>query len=197
MLEHAAGRGAGIVDHDVDAAERPVGLRHEILGIGVFAEIGGDRQDPAVGLPRDLGRRLLERLLAPRADGNVDAFLRQRAGDAFADARAAARDQRSLAVKLKVHVGLLVRSAPEGSAQADLCASQRPGSAAENSSANAAQFRKGSDERLVKPYRARKPRKSLLASQPFMIAFAALPTASTRSPASRKATMRQGQPSRP
>src|SRR5262249_14698533 len=62
---------------------------------------------------------------------------------------------------------------------------------------SAMQLRLRGDERLVKPYRARKPRESLLESQPFMIAFAALPTASTRSPASRKATMRQGQPSRP
>src|SRR5262249_51491149 len=153
MLEHAAGRGAGIVDHDVDAAERLVGLGDEILGIGVFAEIGGDRHDPAVGFPRDLGRCLLERLLAPRADGNIDAFLRQRAGDAFADTGAAARDQRGLAVKLEVHVGLLVRSAPEGSAQADLCASQRPASAAEKSSASAAFTTAGSSLLMVWPAR--------------------------------------------
>src|SRR5262249_44817804 len=70
----------------------------------------------------DFGRRLLERLLAPRANGDVDAFLRQRAGDAFADACAAARDQRGLALELKVHVGLLVRFVLVGSAQADLCA---------------------------------------------------------------------------
>src|SRR5499426_1516977 len=153
MLEHAAGRGAGIVDHDIDAAERLVGLRDEILGVGVFAEIGRDRHDPAVGFPRDLGRRLFERLLAPRADGDIDAFSRQGAGDAFADARAAAGDQRRLALEFKVHVDLLVRSAPQGSAQADLCASQRPASAAANSSASAAFTVAGSSLWMVWPAR--------------------------------------------
>src|SRR6476661_8035305 len=46
-------------------------------------------------------------LAAPRADHHVDALLRQRAGNAFADPFAATRDQRGLAVELEVHVGLL------------------------------------------------------------------------------------------
>ena len=37
MLDHAAGRRAGIVDHNVDAAERAVGLFDEGLGVGVLA----------------------------------------------------------------------------------------------------------------------------------------------------------------
>src|SRR5262249_60027568 len=73
------------------------------------AEIGRDGHQAAVSFARDLGRRLLERLFAPRADRDVDAFPRKRAGNAFADADAAAGHQCGLAVELKVHVGLLVR----------------------------------------------------------------------------------------
>src|SRR5215475_13506144 len=89
----------------------------------------------------------------PGANGDIDSFFRQRAGDAFADARAAARDQRGLALELKVHVGLLVRFALVGSAQADLCASQRPASAAEKSSASAAFTVAGSSLLMVWPAR--------------------------------------------
>src|SRR5262249_32166518 len=99
-----------------------------LASASLLRSAGVGTSPPAVGPPRELGGRLPERLLAPRADGDIAAFPRQRAGDAFADARAAARDQRGLAVKLEVHVALLVRSAPEGSAQAGLCASQRPAS---------------------------------------------------------------------
>ena len=107
MLDHAAGRGARIVDHDVDAAERLVALLDEALGVGVLGEIGDDRDDLAVGRLGDLGRRLLERLLAARADRDIDAFLRQHERDALADALAAAGHQRGLALKLKVHRTLL------------------------------------------------------------------------------------------
>ena len=103
MLDHAAGRGAGIVDHDVDAAERLVGLLDEVLGVVVLAQIGGDRHDLAAGRLGDLLRGGFERLLAPRADRDVDAFLGERERDALADAFAAAGDQRGLALELEVH----------------------------------------------------------------------------------------------
>ena len=99
MLDHAAGGRAGVVDHDVDAAERLVALLDEVLGIGVLAQIGGDGDDLAAGRLRDLLGGGFERLLAARADGDVDALLRQRQGDAFADAFAAAGHQRRLAVE--------------------------------------------------------------------------------------------------
>ena len=51
----------------------------------------------------DFLRGGLERLLAARADGDVDAFLGQRQRDALADAFAAAGDQRGLAFELEVH----------------------------------------------------------------------------------------------
>src|SRR5712691_1581228 len=105
-FKHAAGRGACVVDHDVDAAERLVALRDEILGVGVLGEVGGDRDDLAPGLLGDLGCSCLEWLLAARADRDIDAFARERARDALADAFAAAGHQRGLALELKVHLGL-------------------------------------------------------------------------------------------
>src|SRR5262249_18546380 len=101
VLDYAARRRAGIVDHDVDAAERLVALLDEVLGLGVVAQVGRDRYDLAVGFLGDLGRRLLQHILAPGADRDVDAFLGERAGNAFADALAAAGHQRGLAVKLQ------------------------------------------------------------------------------------------------
>ena len=46
-------------------------------------------------------------VLAARADRDVDAFFRQQPRDAFADALAAAGDERGLALELKIHVGSL------------------------------------------------------------------------------------------
>src|SRR5476649_2518637 len=99
----AAGGGTGIVDHDVDAAERLVGGVDEGFGVGVLAQVGRDGDDLA---PRRLGDFLgssLERLFAARADGDIDAFLGQQKRDALADAFAAAGDQRGLAFELEVH----------------------------------------------------------------------------------------------
>src|SRR5260221_242038 len=90
-------------------------------------------------------------LAAPGAICDVDAFARKRAGNAFADAGAATGHQRGLAVELKVHVGLLVRSYLGSAAHADLCASQRPASAAEKSSASAAFTAAGSSLLMVWP----------------------------------------------
>ena len=39
MLDHAAGRRAGIVDHDIDAVERLVGLLDEVPGVGILPQI--------------------------------------------------------------------------------------------------------------------------------------------------------------
>ena len=78
-------------------------LLDEVLGVGVLAQIGGDGDDLAVGRPRDLGGGGFQHVLAPRADRDIDALLRQSERDALADALAAAGDERGLALKLKVH----------------------------------------------------------------------------------------------
>src|SRR5215208_6023699 len=148
VLEHAARRRAGIVDHDVHAAERLVPLLDEVLGIGVFGEIGRDGDDLAVSFPGDLGGGGFEHVLAPGADRDIYPLFRQRAGDAFADPLAAAGYQRGLACELKVHVELLMMNYVVG-----LWASQRPASAAENSSASAAFTAAGSSLLMVWPAR--------------------------------------------
>ena len=99
MLDHAAGRGAGIVDHNVDPAERLVTLLDEGPGVGILSQVGGDRHDLAAGGLRYLLGGGFQRLLAARADGDVDPFLGQCQSDALADAFAAARHERRLAVK--------------------------------------------------------------------------------------------------
>src|SRR6185437_11983822 len=103
MLDHAAGGGTCIIDHDVDAAERLGALLDEILGVGVFAQIGGDGDDLAAGLFGDLLGGGFEWLLAARTDGDIDAFARQRQRNTFADAFAAAGDQRGLDLEFEVH----------------------------------------------------------------------------------------------
>src|SRR5262249_51236812 len=147
VLDHAAARRARVVDHDVDSTERLVPLLDEVPGIGVLGEVGRDGNDLALGLGSDLGRGLLERLLAACADGDIHAFFRERESNAFADPFAAAGDQRRLAIELKVHVGLL------SSGHAGRCASQRPASAAANNSASAAFTAAGSSLLMVWPAR--------------------------------------------
>src|SRR5215475_12757414 len=107
MLDHAAGRGAGIVDHDVAAAERLVGLLDEVLGVLVLAQVGGDRHDLAAGRLGDLLRDGIERFLAARADRDIDAFFCERQRDALADAFAAAGHQRGLSFELEIHAAPL------------------------------------------------------------------------------------------
>src|SRR5262249_39590667 len=141
-----------IVDHDVDAAERRVTLRDEIPGVRILAEVGGNGDDLAAGCLRDLGGGRLERLLAPGADRDVDAFLRQRPRKCPSPAPAAAGHQRGLAFELQVHVDLLVTLQRIGN-HAGLCAIQRPASAAENRSASAAFTAAGSSLLMVWPAR--------------------------------------------
>src|SRR5947209_2107133 len=103
MFDDTARGRARIVDHDVDAAERLGALLDEAPGVGVLPQIGRNSHDLAAGFLRNFCRRGLERLLAPRADRDVDAFLRQHPCDALADAFATAGDERGLALELEVH----------------------------------------------------------------------------------------------
>ena len=103
MLDDAAGGRAGVVDHDIDAAERLVALLDEGLRIGVLAQIGGDGDDLAAGrLAQSPWRRL------PAAPCGARRWRRQRPPspapcNALADALAAAGHQRRLALKFQVH----------------------------------------------------------------------------------------------
>jgi len=102
-LDDAAGRGAGIIDQDVDATEVTRGCGDELLSVLALGEIGGNGQDLPSGFAADLVRRRFERFLAARADRDVRPLARQRAGDALADAETAAGDQRDLARQLQIH----------------------------------------------------------------------------------------------
>src|SRR5919197_1488885 len=75
----------------------------ELLRIGFLREIGGNGKYLAAGATADLLRRVVERLLAPRADRDVAAFARERSSDALTNAFTAAGDARDLALELQVH----------------------------------------------------------------------------------------------
>src|SRR4029079_19696651 len=80
------------IDHDVDAPERLVNLLNGDTGVLIFAEIGCNGDDLASRLLGDFTRRRVERLLAPRADRNIDAFFRQSQRDPLAYAFPAPSD---------------------------------------------------------------------------------------------------------
>src|SRR5438105_4848837 len=85
-IDAAAGRRACVIDHDVHAAQCLMAFVDEVLGIGVLGEIRRNGHDLAAALFGDFGRGGVQLVLAARADRNVDALARQRAGDALADA---------------------------------------------------------------------------------------------------------------
>src|SRR6185312_5806753 len=93
--------------------------------------IGGDGNDLAAGRLGNLVRRRLQRFLAPCTDRDIDALFRKGERNALTDAFASASYQRRLSFELEVP-----RSPPKF--YRGLCASQRPPSAAANSSATAA-----------------------------------------------------------
>src|SRR5206468_9534605 len=99
----AAGRGAGVVDEDVDAAEARGGRVDDALGVVGPRQIAGHREHLGAGRSRQLFRRGLERVLAAGADRDTRPFLGEPARDGFADAFAAARHQRHLALQAEIH----------------------------------------------------------------------------------------------
>ena len=107
-FEDAAGGGAGVVDQDVEPAEMRDRAVDERLGVLRLGQIGGDRQGFLAGALLDRGRGVVEPLLVARADRHLAALARQGLGDRPADADAAPRDRRDLAVQLKIHLRLLV-----------------------------------------------------------------------------------------
>ena len=93
LLERAVARGAGVVDDDVDLAER---LHHLVVGaldVGRGADVGlhADHLLP-FALRLDGVDRLVERLAGARQDGDVGAGCGEPRRDREADALAAAGD---------------------------------------------------------------------------------------------------------
>jgi octopine/nopaline transport system substrate-binding protein len=83
---------------DVDPAERLRAFLDEGLRVGVACQVGGERHHLLARGVADLLRGVVERPLAARADGDVDAFLRKPHRDALADACACACDDANFAV---------------------------------------------------------------------------------------------------
>src|SRR5262249_41105465 len=94
---------AGVVDEDVAAAERFLGLGDEARAVRGLRHVGLDGERPNAVLLRDLCGLALGALAVARRDHHLHAFGRQPMGDGEADADAAAGDERDLALKTKLH----------------------------------------------------------------------------------------------
>src|SRR5579875_578475 len=101
-LERIGGSHAGVVDKGVNPSEALVRGADEALDVLSAAHVGAEREAFAAG-GRDGGGDLLEGLLAPRADGDLGALVRESLGRRFANAFAAARHERDLTLEAQVH----------------------------------------------------------------------------------------------
>src|SRR5262252_4510825 len=102
-VKNATGRRSRVVDQNIDAPKRGVRLLDKSLSIGRLGQIGRYGDDFAVCLARNLRRRCLERLLAPRADRDIDALASQGKGDCFSNPGTSAGDECCLPGHLEIH----------------------------------------------------------------------------------------------
>ncbi len=103
LLERAGRGGAGVVDDDVDLAERLHRLVVDALDVGGLGDVALHADDPAARLGADRLDRLVERLAAARHDRDVGAGGGEAGGDRKADALAAAGDDGRAAGKTDFH----------------------------------------------------------------------------------------------
>jgi len=73
-----------------------MGFFDKILGIDRFGQVSRDRDNLLAGFLGDLCSGRLQRLFAPRADRDIDAFAREAECDRLANALASARDEGGL-----------------------------------------------------------------------------------------------------
>jgi hypothetical protein len=103
-LEEIAALGrAGIVDQDVEPAERMVERADGRLTALRRAQVGGADLDSPTARLMDRGGRLLQVACRTRDDQHIAPLLRQTLGAGAPDALAAARDQRDLAIQPQIH----------------------------------------------------------------------------------------------
>ena len=102
-VENPTGRRSRVVDQNIDAPQRRVCFLDKSLGIGRLSQIGRYGDDFAVCLARNLRRRCLERLLATRADRDIDTLASQGKGDRLANPGAPSDDECRLPVHLEIH----------------------------------------------------------------------------------------------
>ena len=96
-------RAAGVVDEEVDPAERLGGARHEVaylLGIG---DVGPLRMDDGAVRAELLGRRQ-HLVLVPGADRDAHAFGHELTGDRGADPLRAAGDESAASLEPELHL---------------------------------------------------------------------------------------------
>ena len=80
-IENSTGCRSRVVHQNINAAERDVCFLDKSLGIGRLSQISRYGDDFAICLARNLRRRCLERLLATRADRDIDTLASQGKGD--------------------------------------------------------------------------------------------------------------------
>ena len=118
-----AGAGAaGVVDQDVEPAERRDRRVDEPLAVLLDEDVGDDRDAAPAGL-LDAGDDLVEVRLGARADDDVGARLGERDRDAATDPLAAAGDDGDLPVELEARRGCSWRCPPASLAN---CGAARP-----------------------------------------------------------------------
>src|SRR5271155_2537443 len=102
-LENSTRRRSGVVNENIDAPQRRVSILDKILSIDRLGQISWYGDDSAVCLARNLGRRCFQRLLAARADCDIDTLASQGKSDRLADSSARSGDECRLPVHLKIH----------------------------------------------------------------------------------------------
>src|SRR6516164_11017560 len=102
-IENSSGCRSRVVHQNIDAPQRGVRVLDKSLGIGWLSQISRYGDDFAVCLACNLRRRCLERLLAARADRDIDTLASQGKGDRLANPNASAGDECRLPVHLEIH----------------------------------------------------------------------------------------------
>ena len=102
-IENSTGCRSRAVHQNIDAPQRGVRVLDKSLGIDRLSQISRYGDDFAVCLACNLRRRCLERLLAARADRDIDTLASQGKGDRLANPGAPADDECRLPVHLEIH----------------------------------------------------------------------------------------------
>ena len=92
-IENSPGCRSRVVHQNIDAPQRRVRVLDKSLGIGRLGQISRYGDDFAVCLACNLRRRCLERLLAARADRDIDTLASQGKGDRLTNPCASAGDE--------------------------------------------------------------------------------------------------------
>src|SRR6185369_12786121 len=110
LLEGTRGRGARVVDQDVDAAVRGEGRGDHRLHVGRPRDVGGLGEHLDPGPLPDRLRGLLQHVLPARADHHVTAFRREAHRGGAAESLAATGDDVDLAGETEIEHGVSSRA---------------------------------------------------------------------------------------